>query len=164
MDYLGEHLLPGKLGNFFVTLSFAASFVACLGFFKTATAKNLEEEASWKRFARWAFALDFISVFGVFFTIYYIISHHLFEYNFAWEHSNKSLDFKYLLSCIWEAQEGSFLLWTMWHCVLGTILIFKAGKWEAPVMTIISFAQLCLATMILGIFISGLKVGINPFI
>ena len=31
-------------------------------------------------------------------------------------------------------------------------------------MTVISFVQLCLATMILGIFIYGSKVGINPFI
>ncbi|MBS1934014.1 MAG: cytochrome c biogenesis protein CcsA, partial [Bacteroidetes bacterium] len=164
MDYIGEHLLPGKLGNFFVMLSFAASFVACIGFFKATNAKSIEEESSWKRFARIAFAVDCFSVFAVFVTIFYIIYNHLFEYNYAWEHSNKELSLKYLLSCIWEAQEGSFLLWTMWHCVLGTILIFKAGKWEAPVMMVISFAQICLATMILGIYISGSKVGINPFV
>jgi cytochrome c-type biogenesis protein CcmF len=71
---------------------------------------------------------------------------------------------KYLLSCIWEAQEGSFLLWTLWICVLGMILMRKAGKWEAPVMTVISFTQLCLATMIMGLYFFGNKVGFNPFI
>ncbi len=164
MDYIGEHLLPGKLGHFFVVLSFAASFVAMLAYFKAARSKNTEEESSWKRLARIAFAMDFVAVIGVFGTIFYIISHQLFEYNFAWEHSSKALDLKYLLSCIWEAQEGSFLLWTFWHCVLGTILIFRAGKWEAPVMTVISFGQLSLSTMILGIYLFGGKIGINPFL
>ena len=164
MDYIGEHLLPGKIGHFFVTLSFAASFVATIAYYKATTSKNIEDENRWKRLGRTAFALDFISVFSVFATVYYIISHHLFEYNYAWEHSSKALDMKYLLSCVWEAQEGSFLLWTMWQCVLGTILIFKSKKWEAPVMTVMSFGQFCLATMILGIYISNSKIGINPFL
>ena len=115
MDYFGEHLLPGRIGHFFVTLSFASSFVATVAYYKAASAKNIIEENSWKRLARASFAIDFISVFSIFATIYYIISHHLFEYNYAWEHSSKALDMKYLLSCIWEAQEGSFLLWIHVH-------------------------------------------------
>jgi len=161
MDYFGEHLLPGKIGHFFVTLSFAASFVATVAYYKSASAKNIEEESSWKKLARAAFVVDCFSVFSIFAVVYYIISHHYFEYNYAWEHSNRTLPGQYLLACIWE---GSFLLWTIWQCVLGLILLFKAKKWEAPVMTIISFGQLCLATMILGIYISNAKIGINPFL
>jgi cytochrome c-type biogenesis protein CcmF len=164
MDYLGEHLLPGKLGHFFVVLSFAASLVATLAYLFAARTHQPEEEKRWKRLARTSFALEVLSVFAVFGCIYYIISSHYFEYNYAWEHSSRSLSPKYLLTCIWETQEGSFLLWTVWHCVLGTILIFTAKKWEAPVMTIVSFAQVCLATMILGIYVSGIKIGLNPFL
>jgi len=164
MNYLGEHLLPGRVGHFFVLLSFAASFVATISFFKATQAKTAEDERNWKRLARIAFGIDCIAVFSVFATIYYIIRSHLFEYNFAWEHSSLALDFQYLLSCIWEAQEGSFLLWTMWHCVLGVILIFKARQWEAPVMTVISFVQLFLATMILGVYFFGVRVGHSPFL
>jgi cytochrome c-type biogenesis protein CcmF len=164
MEYIGEHLLPGKLGHFFVVLSFTASFVAFVAYFLASRAKKPEEEKNWKLVARTAFAIDFISVFAVFACIYYIISAHYFEYNFAWEHSSRSLPPQYLLTCIWEAQEGSFLLWTMWHCVLGTILIFKAKKWEAPVMTVVCLGQFCLATMILGVYFSGFKIGINPFL
>src|ERR1700694_5464808 len=119
MDYLGEHLLPGKLGHFFVILSFVASFVAMVAYFKSANAKSIEEENGWKRMGRTAFAIDVVAVFSVFAVIYHIISTHYFEYNYAWEHSGRLMSAKYLLSCIWEAQEGSFLLWTMWHCVLG---------------------------------------------
>ncbi|MBS1947485.1 MAG: cytochrome c biogenesis protein CcsA [Bacteroidetes bacterium] len=164
MDYFGEHLLPGKIGHFFVTLSFAASFVATIAYYKSASAKNIEDGNAWKKLARAAFAIDCFSVFSIFAVVYYIISHHYFEYNYAWEHSNRTLPGQYLLACIWEAQEGSFLLWTIWQCALGLVLMFKAKKWEAPVMTVISFGQLCLATMILGIYISNAKIGINPFL
>ena len=164
MNYIGEHLLPGQLGHFFILLSFVASLVATLAYFKSANAKLEPEAASWKSLARTAFVLECIAVFSVFGIIYYIIASHKFEYLYAWNHSSKSLSAKYLLSCIWEAQEGSFLLWTIWHCVLGLILMFKAGKWEAPVMTVISFAQVCLATMIIGFYLGDIKLGINPFL
>ncbi|HZE84103.1 MAG TPA: cytochrome c biogenesis protein CcsA, partial [Puia sp.] len=139
-------------------------FVATIAYFKSANAKSPDEENNWGRLARTAFAVDVFAVFSVFIVICYIVLSHRFEYNFAWEHSSLSMSPKYLLSCIWEAQEGSFLLWTMWHCVLGLLLIRKKAKWEAPVMTVISFAQLCLATMIIGLYFFGNKVGINPFI
>ncbi len=164
MEYVGEHLLPGRIGHFFAVLSFAASFVAMIAYFKATNAKTPGEEDSWRRMARRAFMIDVFAVFAVLFTIIYIISTRLFEYNFAWEHSSRALTPKYLLACIWEAQEGSFLLWTIWNCVLGMILMRKARKWEAPVMTVLSFAQLCLATMIVGIYLFGSKIGLNPFI
>ncbi len=163
MDYIGEHLLPGKLGHFFVMLSFVSSGLATVAFFNATRSKDPLDQARWKQYARIAFLVDFAAVLATFFTIYYIIRSHLFEYNFAWEHSSNALDFKYLLSCIWEAQEGSFLLWTLWHGVLGIILITTAKTWEAPVLTVISFAQWCLSTMILGIYFWGIKVGNSPF-
>ncbi|PWT73959.1 MAG: cytochrome c assembly protein [Bacteroidetes bacterium] len=164
MDYIGEHLLPGQLGHFFVVLSLVASLVAFVSNFKSSQAIDPNLQWQWKKLARIAFGIDVLAVFSVFATVYYIVYHHRFEYNFAWEHSNLALSPKFLLACIWEAQEGSFLLWTMWHCVLGIILIFRAGKWEAPVMTIMSFVQICLATMILGIYFFGAKVGNSPFL
>ncbi|MBZ5855888.1 cytochrome c biogenesis protein CcsA [Flavihumibacter profundi] len=164
MKYIGEHLLPGQLGHFFVVLALVSSLVATIAYAKATNAIDPNDERAWKKLARIAFGLDFFSVFAVFGLLYYIISSHLFEYFYAWNHSNLSLNTKYLLSCIWEGQEGSFLLWTCWHAVLGVILIFRAGKWEAPVLTVISFAQFCLATMILGLYIGSVKIGSNPFL
>ena len=164
MEYLGEHLLPGRLGHFFAILSFAASFVALLSFFKATQSKIPDEQNGWRRMGRAAYLINVFAVFAVVVTIFFIVSNHLFEYNFAWEHSSKALKFQYILACIWEAQEGSFLLWTIWVCVLGTILMRTAGKWESPVMTVMSFAQFCLATMIMGIYLFGNKIGLNPFL
>ncbi|MBS1563855.1 MAG: cytochrome c biogenesis protein CcsA, partial [Bacteroidetes bacterium] len=154
----------GQLGHFLVLLSFVASLIACIAYYKSASAKLSPEAESWKQLARVAFAVECLSVFSIFATIYYIVATHKFEYFFAWTHSSMKMSSKYLLACIWEAQEGSFLLWTMWHCILGLVLMFTSGKWEAPVMTIISFAQVCLATMIIGFYLGHVKLGINPFV
>src|SRR5687767_9369796 len=108
MNYIGEHLLPGQLGHFFIVLAFVSSLVATFAFSKAANSVDPADEKRWKRLARISFGIDFLSVFFVFGTLYYIISSHYFEYFYAWNHSNRSLDTSYLLSCIWEGQEGSF--------------------------------------------------------
>ncbi len=171
MDYIGELLLPGQLGHFFIVLSFVASLVATFAYFmQTASpAAALAGQGSrpavgWRTLARAAFVVETLSVIAIFSILFYIIYNHRFEYHYAWKHSSRSLEFKYLLACFWEGQEGSFLLWSFWHCMLGLLLMRSAKSWEAPVMTIISFAQLILATMVAGIYLFGHKIGSNPFI
>src|SRR5687767_4266671 len=150
MDYIGEQLWAGQLGRLFVLLSLISSIVATIAYFKSSNAKNISDANSWRQFGRVAFGIDVASVFAIFGILFYIISSHRFEYLYAWSHSERSLSVKYLLSCIWEGQEGSFLLWTLWHGVLGMVLMRTSKQWEAPVMTVLSFAQACLATMIMG--------------
>jgi cytochrome c-type biogenesis protein CcmF len=164
MEYIGEHLLPGNIGHFFAILFLVASLVATIAFFKANKLQPGEEKQGWLRIARISFLLETISVLAMFVTLYYIISNHLFEYKYAWQHSDKSLQVEYLLSCFWEGQEGSFMLWSFWHCVLGWVLIWKAKDWEAGVMTVISFAQFCLATMLIGVYFFNQKVGSSPFV
>src|SRR6185436_16168665 len=163
MGYIGEHLLPGQLGHFFIVLSLVASLVATFSYFRSAQSSIETDATQWKKLARYAFITETVSVFAIFGILFYIIHNHLFEYKYAWQHSSLSLEFKYMLACFWEGQEGSFLLWSVWHCVLGLILIKTAKNWEAPVMTVVSFAQVCLATMIAGIYIFDWKMGSNPF-
>jgi cytochrome c-type biogenesis protein CcmF len=164
MDYIGEHLLPGQIGQILLVLSLVASLVACFAYAKSTNAKLETDALSWKKFARAAFLVDVVSVLSIFAIIYLIIAKHYFEYYYAWNHSDKSLAPKYLLSSIWEGQEGSFLLWAFWHGMLGLVLIKTSKKWEAPVMTVISFAQFCLASMLIGLYVFDLKIGSNPFL
>ena len=163
MKYNGEHLFIGQLGHFFAVLSFVASLVATFAYFQAARNNNLTEHQSWKKLARIAFATETFCVAGIFFLMYFIISRYYHEYFYSWDHSSRSLEKKYLFASFWEGQEGSFMLWNVWHCVLGWILIWRAKKWEAPVLMVISFAQACVATMLLGIYIFGWKLGSNPF-
>ncbi|RYY40699.1 MAG: cytochrome c assembly protein [Chitinophagaceae bacterium] len=164
MDYIGEQLLPGRIGHFFVILSLVASGAATVAYFMATRRRGTPEGESWRRLARIFFIAESVSVLAIFGVLFYIISNHLFEFKYAWQHSSRSLEPKYLLSCFWEGQEGSFLLWSFWHCVLGLVIIKKERNWEAPVMSVVSFAQLMLATMIAGIHIFGWKIGSNPFV
>ena len=55
------------------------------------------------------------------------------------------------------------MLWTFWNCVLGWLLIWRAKDWEAGTLTVISFAQFCLASMLVGFYFYGAKLGSSPF-
>ncbi len=161
MEYIGEHLLIGKLGNVFVILSFVFALAASLSYFFAS--RNNEDSPSWKRFARTCFRIHGLSVLGIVATLFIMLYNHYFEYEYVWHHSNKQMQMRYILSCFWEGQEGSFLLWTFWHVVIGVILQRSAKEWEAPVMSILSLVQVFLASMLLGIVISDHLIGSNPF-
>lgn len=164
MKFEGEHLLPGQLGHLFVLLAFIGSLLStiayCIGSFRN----DIAEKTSWIKFARIYFYIQCTAVAAVFTCIFIICSNHYIEYLYAYKHTSKELEFKYLLACIWEDQSGSFLLWSIWHCVLGLILIRKTKEWEAPVMTIVSTAQVFLAMMIMGVYLFGTKIGNSPFV
>ena len=119
----------------------------------------------WRTLARWSFYGHGAAVLGIIVCLYSIIYNHYFEYQYAWSHSSLALPLQYVVSCFWEGQEGSFLLWLFWNAVLGAILINKSGtKWEAPTMTVFALVQAFLASMILGVVFGGtFKIGSSPF-
>jgi cytochrome c-type biogenesis protein CcmF len=164
MTFENEHLIPGQVGQFFIVLAFVASIVSAISYFMASKIDLEPEKRKWINFARGSFFIQVFSLLAVFAGIYYICSNHYFEYFYAYKHASKELEPKYLLACIWEGQEGSFLLWSLWHCVLGSILIFTSKKREAPVMTIVNTAQFFLILMILGIYILNTKIGSSPFV
>ena len=49
MDYIGEHRLPGQLGQFFIVLSLIASIVATFAFLKATVSKNETDSGYWKK-------------------------------------------------------------------------------------------------------------------
>ncbi len=168
MQFEGEHLLPGQIGHFFVLLAFIASILSTIGFATASFKSDLVEKKSWLNFARIAFVTQLVSAVIIFVTIFYICANHYFEYMYAYKHASKELEPKYLLACIWEGQEGSFLLWTIWHSILGIFIMAKAKDpiaigWEAPVMSVVSLAQFFLLMMLLGLYIGDIRLGSSPF-
>jgi len=163
MQFEGEHLLPGQIGHFFVLLAFVASVISTIAFFTASKKTDLAEKRSWLNFARIAFSTQLVSAVIIFITIFYICANHYFEYMYAYKHASKELEPKYLLACIWEGQEGSFLLWTIWHSILGIFIMARAKEWEAPVMTVISLSQFFLLMMLLGIYVGDVRLGSSPF-
>ncbi|MBS1976034.1 MAG: cytochrome c biogenesis protein CcsA [Bacteroidetes bacterium] len=160
-----HHYFIGNLGHFFVIASLVTALVASFSYWRATSSATLNA-SEWLINGRTAFALHSISVVGIVFALFLIIYGHYFEYHYAYAHSSLHLPGQYMISCFWEGQEGSFLLWMFWQAAIGIILIITQKQWEAPAMTIFSLVQAFLASMILGVVIPGLelKIGSSPFI
>ncbi len=161
MKYIGEHLWLGNIGNAFVVLSLIAALASVIAYYFYSKEELTTE---WKKFAGWCFSLHSFAVIGIAGTLFFGLFNHYYEYAYIHQHSNNSMPLQYIMSCFWEGQEGSFLLWTFWNVVLGNILRKTIeAKWEAPTMVVFSLVQVFLASMLLGIYIGDYKLGTNPF-
>ena len=160
------HYFIGNLGHLFVITSFVTALVTSFSYWKATTASDLSIHQHWILNGRTGFILHSIAVLGIVVSLFTIIYQHYFEYHYAYAHSSLHLPGQYMVSCFWEGQEGSFLLWMFWQAVLGIALMITQRSWEAPVMTIFAIVQMFLASMILGVVIPGisLKIGSSPFI
>lgn len=159
IKFVGEHLWAGYLGHAFVLLSFVAAILSLVTY--VLAVKN----NAFLKLARFAFNLHSLSVLGIAGTLFYMLFSHFYEYQYVWQHSNNEMNMKYILSCFWEGQEGSFLLWTFWNIVLGLMLKrqLRQSDWEMPVMAVFALVQVFLTSMILGIYIGDYKIGTGPF-
>jgi len=159
------HYFIGNLGHLFVIISFVTSLVSAFAYWKSQVAVA-EDKEQWLINARFSFYAHSIAVLGVVVSLFVIIYQHYFEYHYAYSHSSLHLPGEYMVSCFWEGQEGSFLLWIFWQALLGLILIKTQREWEAPVMVVFGLVQAFLASMILGVVIplADIKLGSSPFI
>jgi len=163
INFIGENLLPGQIGQFFIVLAFAGSLLSTIAYFFAVKNKN-ELDLSWTKIGRAGFLINFASIIGIGVTLFYLILNHYNEYYYVYKHSSKALPVYYIISAFWEGQEGSFWLWAFWQSLLGTILIWKAKTWENGVMTVIAFSQVFLTSMLLGVEVFGERIGSSPFI
>ena len=158
------NLFIGNLGQASVIVAFVAAAVAAYGYFQAARGRALgQADASWLRLARGAFFTHGAAVLLVVGCLFNIIYLHRYEYYYAWAHSSNHLPVQYMISCFWEAQEGSFLLWIFWHVVIGLGIMKFNKQWEAPVLAVFATVQTFLVSMILGVVVVGVKVGSSPF-
>jgi cytochrome c-type biogenesis protein CcmF len=161
ITYIGEWIWASKLGNFLIIFSFATALLATIAY--SFQVKNTEDN-SWKNIARISFILHGISVFGIVILLFSLIVNNRFDFYYVWQHSSSDLPFRYMFSCFWEGQEGSFILWLFWHVILGFILMITTKNWEAPVMAVFASVQAFLSSMLLGVYVLGYKIGSTPFL
>ena len=138
--------------------------MAVVAYCAAARSREQLQQMAWRRLGRGAFITQLIAVFGILATFCWIIFNHYFEYSYVWEYTSKNSPSQFLVAAIWNGQEGSFLLWSIWTCILGAVVMRTSGKWESPVMATVSFTQVCLSSMLLGIYFLGAKIGSDPFI
>lgn len=162
INYIGEHLLIGNIGHAFIVLSLVAALVSVVSYYFYSKEQLTSD---WKKIANYSFTIHSISVIGIAATLFFMLFNHYYEYSYVWQHSNNEMPLEYIMSCFWEGQEGSFLLWSFWNVVLGNILRKTIdAKWEAPTMAIFALVQVFLASMLLGVYFGEYKLGSNPFI
>jgi len=162
MHYIGEHLIPGLLGKSFVWISFLSAILAAIFYFMNSR-KEGNPAGRLKSMARGMFLIHASTLTAVAIVLYYIIFRHYFEYSYVWEYSSRTLPIKYIISCFWAGQEGSFLVWALSQGIIGVILLFIAKEWENRVMSIVSLSQVFVTSMMLGIHVFGYKIGGSPF-
>jgi cytochrome c-type biogenesis protein CcmF len=168
IEYIGEHLWPGQIGQAAVMLAFVTALLSAIAYFYGTKRRDTPEAKSWMQLGRGAYIVHGASIFLVIGTMFYIMINQYYEYQYVQAHVSEDLPMKYIFSAFWEGQEGSFLLWMFWHIVLGLILIGTAKKWEAPVMATIAAVQVFITSMILGIYLGfgdePFRLGSNPLL
>jgi cytochrome c-type biogenesis protein CcmF len=160
VTFVGEHLFWGNLGHSAVVVSFISSILASLSYF---FAERNPMDQSWNKLAKVSFHLNSLAVLTIIGSLFKIIYSHYFEYHYAWQHSSRDLPVHFMISCFWEGQEGSFLLWIFWQMVIGQILLRTAKSWLNPVMAVLMLSQVALTSMLLGVKIFSYKMGSSPF-
>ena len=158
------HYLIGNLGHALVIISFLTALFSAYSYFIATLGGRKEKE--WSQNGRLFYFFHLISVLGVVVTLFLIIYNQYYEYYYAWSHSSNNLPTHYMISCFWEGQEGSFLLWIFWNALISIFILRFHKSWESPVMVVFMLVQLFLTSMILGVVIPGinLKIGSSPFI
>jgi len=166
IKYVGEHLLPGEIGQVALVIGFVSSLLAALAYFFATQRRDTPEADSWLRIGRWSFITHGVAIYSVIGIVFYLMINQHFEYQYVQAHVSEELPMKYIFSAFWEGQEGSFMLWMFWHVFLGIILLLTARKWEAPTLSILSLVQVFIGSMLLGIYVGfgdePTRIGINP--
>jgi len=167
IQYVGEHLWVGSIGHVAIVLGFVASLISLLGY-AIYTNKAQSDDTAWRSVGRWSYGIHIAAITTVIGLIFFAMINQYYEYAYVYEHVSSDLPMRYIVSAFWEGQEGSFLLWMIWHLVLGAIFIKKGGTWEAPVMAIVALIEVFLSSMILGVHIElgdfMMKIGSNPLV
>ncbi len=163
MQFQNEHLLPGQLGHLCVVLSFVAALFAAYSYFQATQRRDFPESDGWRKLGRIGFGIHWAATLGVIGCLFFLLVSKYYEYQYAFNNISDDLPFRYTFSAFWKEQQGSFLLWSFWHCLLGGVLILRAKKWEAPVLTVIAVAEAVIASMILGIYFGDWRMGASPF-
>lgn len=78
----------------------------------------------------------------------YLILSNKFAYAYVFGYSSLELPIVYKLSAFWAGQEGSFLLWLLFHAIFGMVLLKKPAV-PAGVMAVYCVTQAVLLVMLL---------------
>lgn len=168
IEYVGEHLIAGYLGRIFIWLSFLSLIISAVLYIyslrkEDKKALNLKKKALYAKLAGNFFWLHFVALTGAIAALYYLIGNHCFEYSYVWQYSSAAMETKFMISCFWAGQEGSYLVWAFWQGIIGLLLLRTAKDWKSWVMPVFATGQFFLISMLLGLDLGGFSIGGSPF-
>ena len=73
MKFIGENLLPGQLGHFFILLFLVGAALASVAYFLSQRAASETGKAQWKNLGRISFITQSLSVVAIFGLLFYRI-------------------------------------------------------------------------------------------
>ncbi|MGL6022947.1 MAG: cytochrome c biogenesis protein CcsA, partial [Chitinophagaceae bacterium] len=162
MIYQGEQLIFGILGKSFIYIATLSALIATYFFFKIfhQQKENKLQDCRIYRVGNMLLWIHVVATWAAFALLFYLLLGHYYQYQYVWQHSSNSLSKAYLLSAMWEGQEGSFLLWVICQSTIIAIFLLQKNTLLKPgILAVIAFAQVLLMTNILGVF----HLGLNPF-
>lgn len=163
IEYLNEHLWIHYFGHALIILSFFSAVFIFISGINYKYSKSELNKIQWLQSIKIGFAAHVMVLFTAIGLIFYMMDSHYFEFNYVWSHVSDELARRYILSAFWEGQEGSFLLWMFWNCILGLFFWKKLNARNIAVITVIAGVQFILNSMILGVHVFESRIGSSPF-
>lgn len=110
-------------------------------------------------------SISLLLVVLVILSLYKLIFNNEFQYHYVWHHSALDMPVYYKLSCLWEGQEGSFLLWVFWNALFLVFLSFSSERVFIRGVKFLVLIQAFLVSMLLGFAIGeDIEIGSSPFV
>jgi cytochrome c-type biogenesis protein CcmF len=161
IQYIGEHLVAGYLGRIFIWASFLSLIISAILYIYAIN--KAEKQAFFSKLAGNFFWFHFIALLGAIASLYYLIGNHYFEYSYVYQYSSVDMQKKFIISCFWAGQEGSYLVWAFWQGIIGLMLLRSLKDWKNWVMPVFATGQFFLISMVLGLDFGSFSVGGSPF-
>lgn len=132
---------------------FLSLIMACIAAFSYFNVQLSQKGRSSGKGKGKSFGLTFYRLSAVFAGIgalylLYLILDNRFDYAYVFNYSSRSLSLEYKISAFWAGQQGSFMLWLVFHVIFG---LFLSRKKDIPagVMAVYSVIQMMLLITLL---------------
>ncbi len=130
-----------------VSLALITTMFAAICFFTSENRKQTERHSLTSK-ARLLYMLS-TGLVGVaaLYLLYILLGNH-FEYAYVFGYSSRELPLAYKVAAFWAGQEGSFMLWLVFHAAFGLFLLRKSGT-TCLAMTVYCLIQTALLGLLL---------------
>lgn len=119
----------------------------------------------WRQAGRAMWLIHTLALLGSVGLLLYVLLAHRYEFHYAWTHGSRLLPTEYITAALWEGQEGSFLLWMLWHGLLGWLIYLSKDPYRWGLLAGLLFTNAYLATFLLGVTLPvwSIAVGVGLF-